>query len=675
MKKRKSHLKRMIVIPVILMLCAAQLPVLAEQDYNFETSYSIEAEANGYFIAKDAAGKYGLLDEEGNDVSEDGTFQYDEMEFLEDSMQYPFVKVKKNDAYGILDYEGKEVIEVSYDSIDAFSNDNTVAAAYNGADTELFDTDGKSMDTKLSGEYTVISDNVFLSQDQDKKEQDKKEQIVSSGGTQLLDLKEEQMIDENGDACAVKVGEYYAVQKYLLDEPKNIGEYLKADQYVAICKDKNIEYEVEPKGEWGDEDDKVRITGSLQLIRALSDTSILLKMDYDDENKDFYVIYDMDEKEFSSKYKTVGEFTDGKAFAEEYNEDNDKEDENKIFIIDTKGEKDEKTDTVKLPDGYEAETTILEESTETALLKLKKDKEETYKLYGLDGKELEGTWKGVYFLGNNYTRVKNNDGDYGIINAKGEEIVACGKFNEDLMKEKNILRSDTGVTIKEKSGDKTRVYYYQTAEKQEEGFFQKYRLQILIGAAAVVVLAIILIVLMIVRRKRKKTEEEVQKTPVRKLPPKPNIPPQPPVPELKPDSPVKPSKPERDPKERRGSRPENTAGMPGAGSHKKAAGGYIVGVEGEYKGKILQIKAGGQLRLGRSSDCDIVLQNPKASRHHCIIRYNAGNGKYLVTDYSSNGVYLSNGKRFPQKKTVELDAGTVLLIANDQTVFELGKNR
>ncbi len=54
----------------------------------------------------------------------------------------------------------------------------------------------------------------------------------------------------------------------------------------------------------------------------------------------------------------------------------------------------------------------------------------------------------------------------------------------------------------------------------------------------------------------------------------------------------------------------------------------------------------GPVLMGRSEQCDIVVQSPVASRNHAAIKFNRG--KFILVDQSTNGTYvcLSDGKKF-----------------------------
>ena len=65
MRKRFSLCKKVGVFLLTAVMCTSQLNVQAEKKYDFETEYQVVAGANGYFIAKNQKGEYGLLDSEG----------------------------------------------------------------------------------------------------------------------------------------------------------------------------------------------------------------------------------------------------------------------------------------------------------------------------------------------------------------------------------------------------------------------------------------------------------------------------------------------------------------------------------------------------------------------------------------------------------------------------------
>ena len=102
---------------------------------------------------------------------------------------------------------------------------------------------------------------------------------------------------------------------------------------------RNLRYEKDektqdilPEEEWVKDKDST-VKGSLKLIKAVSDKNIIADMQMDDG---FKVIYNIEDGQSTSKYKSIGEFRDGKAFAVDM--------DNNIKIIDTSGKAINKND-------------------------------------------------------------------------------------------------------------------------------------------------------------------------------------------------------------------------------------------------------------------------------------------------------------------------------------------
>lgn len=99
-------------------------------------------------------------------------------------------------------------------------------------------------------------------------------------------------------------------------------------------------------------------------------------------------------------------------------------------------------------------------------------------------------------------------------------------------------------------------------------------------------------------------------------------------------------------------------------------GGLVECINGDYKGAKFSFDA--ELVIGRDGACaNIVINNPKVSRKHCVIRYSPENGGYLVTDESANGVFYKNGQAFPKNTPVACARGTVLVIGRSGNEFIL----
>ena len=99
--------------------------------------------------------------------------------------------------------------------------------------------------------------------------------------------------------------------------------------------------------------------------------------------------------------------------------------------------------------------------------------------------------------------------------------------------------------------------------------------------------------------------------------------------------------------------------------------GMLTGRKGMYAGAQIPLPNGERIVIGRDvSRSSIVLADKTVSGAHCIVCYDAGSGKYQVTDCSENGTALENGMRLPKNRTVMLEAGQVLVIGSEQ--FRLG---
>ena len=109
------------------------------------------------------------------------------------------------------------------------------------------------------------------------------------------------------------------------------------------------------------------VKGSLKLIKAVSDKNIIADMQMDDG---FKVIYNIEDGQSTSKYKSIGEFRDGKAFAVDM--------DNNIKIIDTSGKAINKND-IEVAD-YKENTDSLKSGTMTES-ELEKEKNQDIKNY------------------------------------------------------------------------------------------------------------------------------------------------------------------------------------------------------------------------------------------------------------------------------------------------------
>lgn len=92
--------------------------------------------------------------------------------------------------------------------------------------------------------------------------------------------------------------------------------------------------------------------------------------------------------------------------------------------------------------------------------------------------------------------------------------------------------------------------------------------------------------------------------------------------------------------------------------------GRITVLNGKNEGASLSIGDEDVVPVGRSAKkCEIVLDSDKISRIHCLIEYDGTDRAYIVTDISTNGVYLQNN-RLPKNIPVLVPAGTIIELAD-----------
>lgn len=497
MRKRFSLCKKVGVFLLTVVMCTSQLNVQAEKKYDFETEYQVVAGANGYFIAKNQKGEYGLLDSEGEKAV---GFDYSEMEFPEDTIQYQYIKVKQNKNWGIVDYDENILVPLNFEKVSEYSNGNTIAAGYNGNTTYLYDLKGKEQKKQLtgSGSYSVISDTVFWG----------KEDIRNEKDNTLVKLEENKLLDKKKNSLVVKVGDtHYAVQRYTTQLTGN----LETDQNIEVYEKDEKTQDILPEEEWVKDKDST-VKGSLKLIKAVSDKNIIADMQMDDG---FKVIYNIEDGQSTSKYKSIGEFRDGKAFAVDM--------DNNIKIIDTSGKAinkndievaDYKENTDSLKSGTMTESELEKEKNQdikkegqTSFLKFENEKKDRFKLYSLTKEDvIKGTWKDVKFVGNDFVLLQNEDDKYGVIDKDGKTVVEFGKFSKDELL--NASYCNSGITVVKQNGNKNDVYYYQTAKEVKKSFFEANKKIILFAGIGVAILLVILCVIIALKKKAAAKAEE-----------------------------------------------------------------------------------------------------------------------------------------------------------------------
>lgn len=108
--------------------------------------------------------------------------------------------------------------------------------------------------------------------------------------------------------------------------------------------------------------------------------------------------------------------------------------------------------------------------------------------------------------------------------------------------------------------------------------------------------------------------------------------------------------------------------------HKKKSDRHpgILAEEGQYADSVFWMKSGEhKLVFGCDSrKCQILFRDRHISRVHCIVQYDEKRDVYKITDYSSNGTYLQNGKRLRYGEPYICKTGTSFRF-NQKEIFRL----
>ena len=79
----------------------------------------------------------------------------------------------------------------------------------------------------------------------------------------------------------------------------------------------------------------------------------------------------------------------------------------------------------------------------------------------------------------------------------------------------------------------------------------------------------------------------------------------------------------------------------------KSRSPYLLVLSGSFKGNKWTISSSGEIVIGRSAQhSNIVMDDPRISRRHCVIRFDSRKGCFYIKDTSSNGTFRQNGERY-----------------------------
>ena len=103
---------------------------------------------------------------------------------------------------------------------------------------------------------------------------------------------------------------------------------------------------------------------------------------------------------------------------------------------------------------------------------------------------------------------------------------------------------------------------------------------------------------------------------------------------------------------------------------------YVEVLQGENPGTRLYLTPGKQYLIGRQSDmCDMVVsRNIRISRVHCVLYYDAKYRRIMVSDRSSNGTALGDGRKISNSGTY-LENDSILVLATGEVILNVVLNK
>lgn len=97
-------------------------------------------------------------------------------------------------------------------------------------------------------------------------------------------------------------------------------------------------------------------------------------------------------------------------------------------------------------------------------------------------------------------------------------------------------------------------------------------------------------------------------------------------------------------------------------------------VSGACKGYQIPVRNAEQVVIGKDpSLCSVVIDRryTKISRVQCTISYDYALEQFVVTDHSTNGTFMENGKRLTPEQPIALPSNALLSLARTDTIIRL----
>lgn len=100
--------------------------------------------------------------------------------------------------------------------------------------------------------------------------------------------------------------------------------------------------------------------------------------------------------------------------------------------------------------------------------------------------------------------------------------------------------------------------------------------------------------------------------------------------------------------------------------------GKVIGASGMYAGVSIDVKDNEELTIGRDGAMsNLVIEDNGVSRRHCAIRFSSMERAYYVRDYSTNGVFLSDGRRLVKNTDERVAPGSRIRLGQTSQIFML----
>lgn len=391
----------------------------------FSTEYTIENAKDGYFIVSKLDGAlYGLLDSYGTEVI---PLEYDSIVFPE-SKNAKAVIVQVEGKKGLLDYEGNEILPIEYEDISNYgSNSSLYLAQEIGGPQNLVKLDGTIQKT-LQGTYDAILNDDFLVS--------KLSQYLTTYSCQAIYNLDEQLLYE----CKYESNQKSEYDYILfIDNVDGLIKLFKKSPeiYASIMDDSgNILFTTSNLG------------ANYWDINSLQDNNLFRVSGTNQDLKNDQCLYDLSTGEIREQgYDNIVRADEDTVLAS-------RKDGN-VDVYNLNGDIE---DTLEI----NADGLIIVENSALIVAKYG----ETYRIYNKEGVEIsDERYLSVESI-DNFWVLQNLNGEYGLMDAKGEMCISFGQMGEKSyngLEWKNTYIFDDTFCIVTESSSGSNVWLFSSA--------------------------------------------------------------------------------------------------------------------------------------------------------------------------------------------------------------------